>query len=443
MSFNLSKPFVFILLLGSSVALAIPFNSFDARSMAMGGAGVAVADAASAPLFNPALLSIARYSDDFSLVLPTLGVHVSDPDDLIGSVDKFESGNYVENLQTAVTALNNAVAAVDIAAVQTNAAAVSSRINTLSTQLDTLNNKPITLDAGMATVVGIPNKKFGIAFYANGSVATGGIFQYKDAALLATLSAQATCFSTAAAIADPVAAAAAIALCETPAFTTDSLKSAITMRGVMLAETGFAISREFRIYRRNIAFGITPKIIQAQLYDVPIGLNSPSLSNFNGNDYRAQYSMLNFDFGMAQNFRNGWRTGLAIKNVIPAFLDFKRAPVAGDTPVATGETLRLIPQTRAGVSHTNRWSTVALDVDLYRNDPAGLENYTQYVALGGELNGWNWGQLRAGYRADLVDSARNIISLGLGFSPFGVHADLAVAGNEHELGASFQLGFHF
>jgi hypothetical protein len=31
----------------------------------------------------------------------------------------------------------------------------------------------------------------------------------------------------------------------------------------------------------------------------------------------------------------------------------------------------------------------------------------------------------------------------LGFSPFGVHADLAVAGNTTEIGAAFQFGFEF
>ncbi|HQS58927.1 MAG: hypothetical protein B7Y56_12875 [Gallionellales bacterium 35-53-114] len=425
-----------VLLLNSSVALAMPFSFLDPRSMGMGGAGVAVADAAAAPLFNPALLSITRYSDDFSLTLPTLGARVADPDDLIGSIDKFQSGNYVDNLQTSITALNDAITAGVIGPINTAAGSASTNISSLSAQLATLNNKPITFDAGAATVVGIPNKRFGIAFYANAAVATGGIFQYRDAATLATLSTQASCLAAA-------ADAGQVAACGTPSFTTDTLQSAVTMRGVMLAETGFALSREYRINKQNIALGITPKIMQAQLYDVPIGINSPSLSNFNGNDYRAQYSLLNFDIGMAKNHRNGWRSGLVIKNVVPAFLAFKRAPVAGETPVATGETLRLMPQSRIGVSYTNRWSAVALDVDLYRNDPAGLENYTQYIALGGELNGWNWGQLRAGYRVDLVNSSRNIASLGLGFSPFGVHADLAVAGNAHELGAAFQLGFRF
>ena len=65
------------------------------------------------------------------------------------------------------------------------------------------------------------------------------------------------------------------------------------------------------------------------------------------------------------------------------------------------------------------------------------------IALGGELNAFGWAQIRAGYRVDMVDSARNITSLGLGLSPFGVHVDLAVAGNANEVGASFQLGFRY
>lgn len=451
MSFNTLRIAVsIVLLLSASMASALPFSFLEPRSMGMGGAGVAVADAAAAPLFNPALLSVTRYSDDFSLVLPTMGVRVSDPGDLIGSVDKFQSGDYINSLQTAIdnlnmsiTAANAAPSAGTISAVGSNAATVAAGINTLSTQLDTMNRKPVTLDAGLSTVVGIPNKKFGIAFYANAAAATGGAFQYKDAALLANLSAQASCLATAAAIADPATAAIAVAACGTPAFDNNSLQSTIALRGVMLGEVGFAISREYYVNRQRLAFGITPKVVQVQLYDIPIGLNNPHLSDYNTGDYRALYSLPNFDLGVVKNFRNGWRSGLVIKNVVPYFLDFKKSPVAGQDPVATGDTLRLTPQTRIGISHTNRWSTVALDADLYRNDPVGLENYTQYIALGGELNAWNWGQLRAGYRADLVNSAYNIVSLGLGFSPFGIHADIALAGNEREIAASFQCGFRF
>lgn len=428
------------LLASSATSFATPFTSFDPRIMGMGGAGVAVADASSAPFLNPALLSVARYSDDFSLVLPTIGVYVADTKDLIKSADSFQSGNYVDLMTTAIANLNTAIGAGNVANINTSAATASTSLTTLSTQLDTLNNKPITLDGGLSTVIGIPNKKFGIAFFANRTLSAGGLFLYKDATTVSTLATQTACLATAA---DAAAVAACTAANGTPTFSNSTLQSAITLRGLMITEYGLSISKEILVNRYRLAVGISPKIVQAQLYDIPVGLNSPSFSNFNTADYRADYNIPNFDLGVAQNFRNGWRSGLVVKNVIPYFLDYKRATVAGDTPIATGEKLRLIPQTRAGISYTTKYTVVALDADLYRNDPSGLENYTQYISLGGELSAWNFAQLRVGYRADLVNSARNIVSLGLGFSPLGIHADLAVAGNTTEIGAAFQLGFEF
>jgi len=425
------------LLLLSVNASAIPFASFDPRSMAMGGAGVAVADAALAPLFNPALLSVTRYSDDFSLVLPSVGIQVADSDSLFNSVDTFLSGNSLSSLQTSIDSLSTALALPDtIAVIQANAASVTTNLNTVSSQLSTLSNKPFTLGGGLATVVGIPNKKFGAAFYANVTVATGAIFQYKDAESAAALSAQTACIATAA---DATAANA----CGPINFNTNNMQSELDARGVRLAEMGFAFSREYYINRQRISLAITPKVVQAQLYEVPVNVNSSSIGNLTSSDYRAQYTMANFDLGLAKNYRNGWRAGLVIKNVIPYILAFKNAPAPGESPVNTRSSLRLMPQTRAGISYTNRWSVIALDMDLYRNGPVGLENHTQYVSLGSEINSWNWAQLRLGYRADLVDSSRNIVSMGLGFSPFGIHADIAVSGNENEAALAFQLGFRY
>jgi hypothetical protein len=432
------------LLMSSSVALAVPFGSFDSRSMAMGGAGVAVGGADAAPLFNPALLSVAKDKDDFALILPTIGVRVADPDKLLDSIDKFDAGNYINNLQSNITTLNNAINAAvpSQTAIQNAALAIGNpttgSLPALSTQLTTLSNKPITVDGGVATVVGLPSKKFGVAFYANAAVATGGLFKYNDATTVANLSTWATnCASDAVAFA---------AQCDSlAAFNTNNLESGINFKGVALGEFGFSLSREFNIAEHGVAFGITPKIVKAQLFDAQLKINdSNNQSNVTGADYLAEYSFVNFDLGVAKSYENGWRTGFVVKNVIPQTLDFKKALTPGTTPVATGEQLSLKPQARIGVSHANSWSTVALDVDLTRNDPAGFENSTQYVALGGELNAWDWAQLRAGYRVDMVNSERNVTSLGLGFSPFGVvHADLAVAGNATEIGASFQLGVHF
>ena len=430
--------------LSSSVAVALPFSSFDSRSMAMGGAGVAVGGVEAAPLFNPALLSVAKDDDHFGLILPTIGIRIADPDKLRDSIDAFQAGNYVNNLTNSISTLNSAITtanatptAPNIAAVQSAALVASGDLSKISTQLLTLSNKPITVDGGIATVVGIPSKNFGVAFYANGIVATGGLFIYSaaDSTLINNLAVQAAACST-----TPSTCTTALTT-----FNTTTLTSGISFRGATLVEFGFSLSREFKILNHDIALGITPKIIRAQLFDVPISVNNSNQSNVSSADYMAEYKVANFDLGAAKNYGNGWRTGLVIKNVIPQALDFKRAPTlgVGATPVATGDQLILKPQARIGVSHENGWSTLALDVDLTRNDPAGFEKATRYIALGGELNAFGWAQLRAGYRLDTENSARNVASVGLGISPFGIHADVAVAGNANEVGASFQLGFHF
>ncbi len=437
MTSNLLKFFTTgALLLSSSFAVAIPFSSFDTRSMAMGGAGVAVGGADAAPLFNPALLSVANDKDKFSIILPTVGIRVADPDKLLDSVDKFQSGKYVDNLTNSIANLNASINAItpDPPTIQAKAAIVSNDLTAINTQLATLSNKPITADGGAATVVGIPSKKLGVAFFANGTVATGGIFSYStaDSTLIGNLATQASACST-----TPSTCPAL------PSFASNSLTSGINFRGVLLSEFGFSLSREFHPYNKSYAFGITPKIIKATLFDALINVSNSNQTNVTGADYIAEYNIANFDLGAAKDYSNGWRTGLVLKNIIPYKLDFKRATPSGTTPVPTGNTLTLNPQARFGISHATNWSTVALDVDLTRNNPSGFENNTQYIALGGELNAFGWAQIRAGYRVDMVDSARNIASLGLGLSPFGAHVDLAVAGNANEIGASFQLGFRY
>ncbi len=413
------------LLMSSSAIYAIPFSSFDTRSMAMGGAGVAVGTPDAAPLFNPALLSISKESDKFSIILPTVGVRVADPENLRDSVDNFQKGNYLTTLDNAVTTFNNTPNS-------SNANAVASAITQVNTQLNTLSNKPITVDGGIATVVALPSKKLGAAFYLNATAAAGGSFKYTDQALLTTLSNDVvTCGNT------PIPTSAACT--NVQSFNTGKLTSGIDIKGVTLGEVGVSLSRQFTISDQVVALGITPKIVKAQLFDTVILVNSNNQNNVstNTNDI-AEYSFVNFDLGAAKSYDNGWSSGIVIKNIIPQSIEFKH------NQIPTGESLKLSPIARIGAAHTNSWSTVAVDLDLTRNDPAGFEKATQYLALGGELNAWNWAQLRAGYRMDLVDNSRNVTSVGLGFSPFGVvHADLAVAGNANEIGASFQLGVHF
>jgi hypothetical protein len=81
------------------------------------------------------------------------------------------------------------------------------------------------------------------------------------------------------------------------------------------------------------------------------------------------------------------------------------------------------------------------------NDPVAFEKPTQYASIGAELDVYDTLQLRLGYRTNLSVSDSAVASVGLGFSPFGVHLDIAAMANpsdpEKEAGAALELGFYF
>jgi hypothetical protein len=100
---------------------------------------------------------------------------------------------------------------------------------------------------------------------------------------------------------------------------------------------------------------------------------------------------------------------------------------------------------------------VAFDLDLTRNNAAGLENQSQYAGIGGEVNTSDWVKLRAGYRYDMINPSLKEVSFGFGLSPrlpyFKTHLDFAVTAspdifstgwnNAVQAGASMKLGLNF
>jgi len=560
------------LMLSSGATQALPFNSFDPRSMAMGGVGVAVGDPSTAPFFNPALLSASNPSKKFALELPIIGGRLYDPGNLRSELPTLSDNatalsNAVTPLSNSsstlstdistltgnITTINSSIASVaalgsvtvstlstaqatlstlatnvstvsgnmstvasDMTTVSGNATTVSTNLTKVNQSLSAINNKPLQGEFGAATVIAVPGKNWGMSFYANAWGAVGGELVYKDATTISnissaitttssalTSSSSATTASVSALNAASTALNTAVSDCSTASITaagnyttcTSSLATANTLlataktsltstsstlstnastvttaastvstnktvlsqvhlRGVAVSEAGFSLSHGLIFHDQAWSVGVTPKFMQLQLFDAYLDANSGGNgSGVNGSDYLAKYSTLNFDMGAVRDFENGWRSGLVVKNVLPQTFDFKSigsGAKTGSAQSVTG-TLSLNPQVRAGLSHENAWSTVGLDVDLTKNDPAGMENQSQYVALGGELSALGWAQLRAGYRADMINSERNVASLGLGISPripyFKPHFDLAVAGNTDattkELGASLRFGMNF
>jgi hypothetical protein len=527
------------------VALSLPFNTFDPRSMAMGSTGVSVADPSTAPFFNPAMLTSADHSKKFSFDL-ILGASLIDPGNLhtnwktLSDVGKtLPDAGTALNTNSATLSTNASALAVNITAlsssitslsnlplttvgelqtaftkmgtvsadltnvtssmgtVSSNSTTVGNNVTTVTADitkinqiLNSLNTHPIQADLGAGAVLAIPGRIWGIAIYKDAWAAMGGALIYKDSSTVTTITTAGTTIgnslldigtSTGTATTDLATANTSLTLainsctnitlatlvaCQNALTTANSklttakdtvtttsstvtknvgnistaaatvspgsttLQSQIHIRGVAVTEAGMSISHAQVTNDIDWSWGITPKVMQLRLYDATLA-TSNTVSNFTGNDYLAYYSTLNFDAGLAKTYASGWRTGIVIKNVIPQSFEFKNAPSAGATPIANGSTLDLKPQVRAGISYEfPKWFTVAFDADLTRNDPAGLEDPSQFFALGGELSTSDWVQIRAGYRADSVNAARNVASVGFGLSPrlpnFKTHFDLAL-----------------
>jgi hypothetical protein len=229
----------------------------------------------------------------------------------------------------------------------------------------------------------------------------------------------------------------------------DDLNSNVQIVAVGISEVGLTLSREFSIAGENIAIGITPKLQMIKTFNYVASVdNEDDINESDVTDTEQDFSTINLDAGAAYQFgaTKQWQVGLVAKNLIS-----KEYEAESNPNKTTGETTKtkisLDTQFRGGISHTTDWTVVAFDLDLMENDPVAFEAATQYASIGAELDLFDTLQLRAGYRTNLSVSDSAVASVGLGFSPFGVHIDIAAMANpsdpKKEAGAAFELGFYF
>jgi len=119
---------------------------------------------------------------------------------------------------------------------------------------------------------------------------------------------------------------------------------------------------------------------------------------------------LNLDLGMEIGLLYGLSAGAAVKNLIPQEVDLE--PMQGSSA-----SYNLHPVVTTGLSWSDRYATLAIDVDM--NATQRFENVqslsgvsddfddTQMLRLGGELTLPSAMQLRAGYIKDLQGNKKN------------------------------------
>ena len=429
-----------VISLFSTQCFSTSFGVFDPRSLAMGGTGVASGDASNASHYNPALLSVTHEDDDFNLVIPSVTVGYSDPNDLQDAFDKYDKANYETALDTAISNYNNSATA---SALISNSSSVATAAQNIKNGVNTLANKAVVFNASAGVLFAIPSEKVAVSVYTAGRAVGGGNLNIStaDNTLLQDYIDVLACIgnlSGASSIGDVIA-------CDTG--TTDvinnttgkfnntdtatALTSTADMRGAVITEVGVSFAHKFESLN-DFAIGITPKSVNVNTFDSSIGVETSSVDINTG---RKDYTDTNIDLGIAKKISDKTKIGVVAKNLI-----------SKEYKTALNNTIKLKPQYRAGIAYQNDWALLAADIDLAKNEGLGFENDTQFAAIGLELDLLDTVQFRAGYSHNLVNKTAaddGMPSIGLGFSPFGVHLDLAVASNNAGVQAGVQLGFKF
>jgi opacity protein-like surface antigen len=373
----------------------------EARGDAMGGTGVASAHYGTAALSNPALLTHFGPTDDFSLVLPSVGAQVSDPDNTVDKADD------VKDLWDRFDA-----AADSQSGVSESAAALKNKLQDLK---DTHANGQV----GASVVATVPNQTlpFAVVVKSWGTVSVEGKVSDHDLDYL-----------------DKVADG------DIPPSAVDknSLTSKAYGRAAVITDVGVAMAHEFETAGQRWSLGITPKYQRIDLFNYNVSVRDFDKSDIHSGDYRNTKTGFNADLGLATDLTDNWTLGLAVLNVIPRSVETK--PVNGSTG-----TFKVKPQATAGAAWHSGFITTALDVDLTEASRFDTDKKRQFASAGVELNAWSWMQVRAGYRQNIISNNGSAFTAGLGFSPFDVvHLDITgIAGTDRTYGAVAQMQFTF
>lgn len=420
------------LALGSvPVAMAVPFSPIDGRSFAMGGTGVASAKAASAGLFNPALLAAQRQSADFSLVLPTVGVMADDSGNVIDTLSDIQDGS-LDQLEQAIDNYNNFPSPA-------SAQGVAAPARALAADLPRLDGRPVTVEAGVGLGFGVPSKKFGVGLHLTGNLSLGVVthIDNADIALLNEIAndADTGTFNCGSSYMD--------ATCSEVKPADELLKSSVEAVGVSIGELGVSFAREFEIGGSPLAIGITPKLVKIDTiqYWQSVGSDDDIEDIVDDARYRKEYTGFNIDVGVAKTFGedSALVAGLVIRNLIPQ--SYKTTGVTNTAGVFVAPyEIELNPQIRAGVAKRLSVFNFSADLDLTKNKGVGLNKESQFLAVGAEMD-LRYFQLRAGYRHNLVsDGVQDMVTAGIGLGPLDVSAMYA---DEHSAGVNVQLAFSF
>lgn len=397
--------------LASFQAVALPFAGVDARSLAMGGTGVAAGSVANASTFNPALLAASREGEDFNFSV-AVGVLVRDEGDLIDAIDSLQAINANGNDLT--QQFSNDLDAYSTTLAQPEADQLQISGDNLIAGLSNLNNKPLELGVNAGLNLTIPSETLGVSVFANVRGVVAGAINIAAADTDAIDTVLTDIINLDPTIADPFA---------------NGLASTFSLTGAAVSEVGVAFGTKMF----GLALGVTPKQVQV---DAITSVQALDAADTSFPDTGESFSDVNFDVGVAVDV-GLFKIGAVGKNMIEQEYALANSG---------GKTIIIEPQLRAGISFDAGWATLTMDQDLTVNKGvistgiAAIDELSesQYTSVGLEID-MSLVQLRAGMRSDNTGNADDVLTAGIGIHAL-VSVDIAVAGNDQGVEAIIQAG---
>jgi len=406
--------------LASFQVVALPFTGVDARSISMGGTGVAAGSIVNASTFNPALLAASREDEDFNLSL-AFGVVARDEDGMIDAIDEIQAtnGGGLDKFQqfesdaafyaTSLGGPNEATAASNL----------TSSAQSLKDALNGLSNKPIELGVNVGFNVTIPSESLGMSVFANSRVLAAGSVNIAPSDIAVIDTALADVLALNPTSADPFAG---------------DLASTLDLTGGAVTEVGVALATKIA----GIAIGVTPKNLRIDTITLSDSVNATNTDNAL-DDTGESFEDVNFDVGIAIDL-GALKIGAVGKNMIEQEYQIAGSP---------GASVVIEPQLRAGIAFDAGWATLTMDQDLTENKgiitsaAIGDSLDTQYTSLGIEFD-LSLVQIRAGYRTNNLDSSgdSDVLTAGVGIHAL-VTLDVAVMHNEQGDEVVLQAGMRW
>jgi len=390
-----------LMLASMTNAHALPYGFNDARSVAMGNVSVATGGVTTAAFSNPAMLMVNETDDTFALHIGAGAVFIEDG----GITDDIDDFQAVQDQFDALSKTDTSAG---------NLQALTDSINAQSQIINNLDGDSLLGRASPNVALIYGGDSFSVAVTAEGNAYASA--EVEVGTLLPTN-------RTTTDIQNDIIANGTLSI------DPDANFNAI---GVITRELGVSIASNFSLLGMDVSVGVRPKVISAEAISFDENISSVDTDDIVDKDAQDLGNFTTLDAGVALGVTESIRVGVVAKNLLTKTLTVDSKEIDFDT------------QLRVGVAYNTSFMTVAADMDLIESDPISAEDANQMLALGVELNAFDYVQLRAGYQKNMASgaSADDLISAGIGLW-LGFNLDIAAVVSEDSVGAFVQTGFRF